>query len=94
MDAGGELITGVALTNLVFETAYWPGRLIITIGIVMFAFATIIGWEYYGKKRLNIYFIQGKGKALQATAKALDGIRKKPAGNFLFTGSFTAGVPI
>ena len=50
----GQPLTGVALTNTIFETALGPvGRLIITLGIAMFAFATIIGWEYYGEKALE-----------------------------------------
>ena len=50
----GQILTGVALTNRIFESALGPtGRMIITFGIVMFAFATLIGWEYYGEKALE-----------------------------------------
>lgn len=64
VDLNGELITGVALTNLVFETALGPaGRIIVTAGIAMFAFATIIGWEYYGEKALE-YIIREKSGRL------------------------------
>ncbi len=70
VDAKGELITGVALTNLVFETALGPaGRLIITIGIVMFAFATIIGWEYYGEKALEYLLYTREGKSTSRYGK-------------------------
>lgn len=62
VDASGELVTGVALTNLVFETALGPvGRMVITFGIAMFAFATIIGWEYYGERALE-YLCAGRGR--------------------------------
>lgn len=50
----GGILDGVALTNKVFELALGPaGRLMITVGITLFAFATIIGWEYYGEKALE-----------------------------------------
>ena len=53
-DLQGQFLSGVALTNKVFESALGPaGRFIISGGITMFAFATIIGWEYYGEMALN-----------------------------------------
>lgn len=50
-DASGELVTGSALTIAAFSTTFgaWGGYLV-CIGIVLFAFATIIGWEYQGEK--------------------------------------------
>lgn len=50
-DAGGNLVTGSALTIAAFATTFgdWGGYLV-CIGIVLFAFATIIGWEYQGEK--------------------------------------------
>lgn len=43
--------TGTALTIKAFETALGPlGGYVIAISIALFAFATIIGWEYYGEK--------------------------------------------
>lgn len=50
-DAAGVPITGSALTIAAFTTTFgvWGGRLV-SIGIVLFAFATIIGWEYQGEK--------------------------------------------
>jgi len=50
----GSLITGVELTIRAFSTVLgqWGGWLI-TIGIAMFAFATLLGWEYYGEKALE-----------------------------------------
>lgn len=50
-DASGELVTGTALTIAAFSTTFghWGGYLV-SIGIVLFAFATIIGWEYQGEK--------------------------------------------
>lgn len=56
---------GVALTMAAFATYLGPiGNYIISIGIVLFAFSTIIGWEYNGEKAFeylcpNRYAIYG-----------------------------------
>jgi AGCS family alanine or glycine:cation symporter len=45
------LIKGAALTILAFETVLGKsGSYLVCIGIVLFAFATILGWEYQGEK--------------------------------------------
>lgn len=50
-DASGELITGAALTIKAFETVLGKfGASLVCIGITLFAFSTIIGWEYHGEK--------------------------------------------
>ncbi len=58
-DAGGELLTGTALTVAAFATTFgdW-GAVLVSIGIVLFAFATIIGWAYQGEKAFE--FLVGK----------------------------------
>ncbi len=49
--ADGELLTGTALTIAAFETTFGRnGGVLVTVGIVLFAFATIIGWAYQGEK--------------------------------------------
>ena len=54
VDSHGKLITGAALTMKAFEKALGPaGEICVGLGIVMFAFSTIIGWEYYGEKALE-----------------------------------------
>lgn len=46
-----ELNTGAALTLLAFSGALGsPGRILISISITLFAFSTILGWEYHGEK--------------------------------------------
>ena len=43
--------TLVASALIAFASALGPlGRYLVSIGIVLFAFSTIIGWEYYGEK--------------------------------------------
>lgn len=54
LDAAGEPITGAALTISAFQGALGPiGSLLVTVGIMLFAFSTILGWEYYGEKSLE-----------------------------------------
>lgn len=51
VDASGELITGSALTILAFSTVLGKfGGILVSVGIALFAFSTIIGWEYHGEK--------------------------------------------
>lgn len=50
----GELLTGVDLTIEAFRGALGPaGSYLVAIGIMLFAFSTILGWEYYGEKSLE-----------------------------------------
>lgn len=52
--ADGKIVDGINLTMLAFESALGPvGRYVISIGIVLFAFSTILGWEYYGERSLE-----------------------------------------
>lgn len=55
-----QYVNGTNLTKLAFESALGqPGQYIVTIGIILFAFATILGWEYYGEKALE-YLVQSR----------------------------------
>jgi AGCS family alanine or glycine:cation symporter len=46
-----ELLTGSALTIAAFRTALGDvGGWLVCIGIALFAFSTILGWEYHGEK--------------------------------------------
>ena len=52
--ADGKLLDGAKLTISAFNAALGPaGGTIVTIGIALFAFSTILGWEYYGEKSLE-----------------------------------------
>lgn len=54
VDSAGKIVTGSDLTIAAFQTALGSaGGYIITIGIALFAFSTILGWEYYGEKSLE-----------------------------------------
>jgi AGCS family alanine or glycine:cation symporter len=49
--------TGAALTTEAFNSAIPGGGYIVSIGILLFAFSTILGWAYYGEKCIE--FIAG-----------------------------------
>ncbi|MEE4135249.1 MAG: sodium:alanine symporter family protein [Desulforhopalus sp.] len=49
-------MTGAALTTHAFESAMTGGGYIVTIGIILFAYSTILGWCYYGEKSMEYLF--------------------------------------
>ena len=52
--ATGEVFTGASLTIGAFGSGLGNiGSFIVTIGLILFAFSTILGWEYYGEKGLG-----------------------------------------
>ena len=56
-DASGAPVNGTALTALAFETVLGPfGALLVNLGIVLFAFSTILGWEFYGERAFAYLF--------------------------------------
>ena len=50
----GKLVSGAQLTILSFSTVFgeWA-KVIVSISLALFAFSTILGWEYYGEKSLE-----------------------------------------
>ena len=54
-------LNGAALTNAAFKDAFPAfGGYMLMIGLVLFAFTTILGWNYYGE-RCMIYLVGTKG---------------------------------
>lgn len=49
-------LTGVELTSAAFDTTIPGGHYIVTISLALFAFSTIIGWEYYGERCFEYLF--------------------------------------
>jgi AGCS family alanine or glycine:cation symporter len=47
---------GAALTNAVFADLPIVGPIVLTVGLLTFVFATIIGWSYYGEKAVEYLF--------------------------------------
>ena len=61
LDSGAE---GAALTILAFRTVLGPlGGVFVSVAVVLFAFSTILGWEYQGEKAFE-YLSRGRGMAL------------------------------
>jgi AGCS family alanine or glycine:cation symporter len=57
VDENGELIKGAALTISAFKSTLGPiGAYMVCIGIALFAFSTILGWEYHGEKAFEYLF--------------------------------------
>lgn len=54
VDASGEFVSGAPLTTLAFSTQLGKfGEVLVTLGILLFASSTILGWSYYGEKALE-----------------------------------------
>lgn len=52
--ADGGRLMGASLTLAAFEASLGPvGSWVVTGGLVLFAFSTILGWEYYGERSLE-----------------------------------------
>ena len=60
---------GAALTKAAFDKLPYVGPLILSIGIVTFAFSTILGWSYYGERAIE--YLAGRS---QKARKILIGI--------------------
>ena len=48
--------TGAELTTMAFQSAIPGGAMIVTLGIIIFAYSTILGWCYYGEKSMEFLF--------------------------------------
>ncbi len=48
--------TGAELTTLAFAAGMPGGAHVVTIGIILFAYSTILGWCYYGEKSIEYLF--------------------------------------
>ena len=59
-DAHMTTLNGAAMTAYAFSQGLWIpmiGQYIVYIGLIFFAFTTIIGWNYYGER--CIYYLKG-----------------------------------
>ena len=56
----GKIVSGAPLTILAFSTVYGEGaKYIVSIALALFAYSTILGWEYYGEKSLE-YLVKAR----------------------------------
>ena len=53
-----------AMSSAAFEQAFTGGQYIVTVGLMLFAFATIIAWYYYSEKCVE-YLFKGKRIAIR-----------------------------
>lgn len=53
---GGKLLTGASMTVAAFESVFPWGGYVVTVGLVLFAFTTLLGWAYYGEKCCEYLF--------------------------------------
>ncbi|GHH97607.1 alanine/glycine:cation symporter family protein [Neobacillus kokaensis] len=51
-----DKLTGAALTTETFNKLLPGGGWIVTIGIILFAYSTVLGWAYYGEKCFEYLF--------------------------------------
>lgn len=49
-DASGKILNGASMTLAAFASVFSFGGYIVTIGLLLFAFTTLLGWAYYGEK--------------------------------------------
>ncbi len=81
LGADGKPLTGVELTMAAFSTHLGDvGHYIVSIGIMLFAYSTILGWEYNGEKAWEYLFGTHKYNIIYRTVFSL----------VVFVGSTTA----
>lgn len=49
-DANGAMINGASMAIQAFSASLVGGKYIVTIGLILFAYTTVIAWAYYGEK--------------------------------------------
>lgn len=57
----GAISDGGILTTLAFDQIPVVGPVILVVGIISFAFSTVLGWSYYGERCLE-YLVGSKGQ--------------------------------
>lgn len=51
-----EGLTGTSLTTAAFNSVIPFGGIVVAIGLLLFAFSTILGWSFYGEKAMEYLF--------------------------------------
>lgn len=54
--ADGTTLSGVGLTNHIFDSSIPHFSIVLTIAVVLFAFSTMISWSYYGMQSWTFLF--------------------------------------
>jgi AGCS family alanine or glycine:cation symporter len=50
MDVWPSGVSGASLTSMAFANAFPGGQYVVTIGLCLFAYTTMIGWSFYGER--------------------------------------------
>lgn len=56
MTPDGRVLNGASMTVAAFNSVFPWGGYIVTIGLILFAFTTLLGWAYYGEKCIEYIF--------------------------------------
>lgn len=56
VDETGRALNGASMTLAAFNSVVPWGGYVVTIGLILFAFTTLIGWAYYGEKCVEYLF--------------------------------------
>ncbi|MGQ3675779.1 alanine/glycine:cation symporter family protein [Xanthobacter sp. TB0139] len=56
----GAGFTGAALSSQAFASGFEGGDMIVSLGLIIFAFTTILGWSYYGERAVE-YLVGRRG---------------------------------
>lgn len=54
--AGEEVVSGAALTSNAFASIIPYGDKFVAVGIMLFAFSTVLGWSFYGERAIGYLF--------------------------------------
>jgi AGCS family alanine or glycine:cation symporter len=60
MDVIPSGVNGASLTSMAFANAFPGGDIVVTIGLCVFAFTTMIGWSFYGE-RCVVFLVGTRG---------------------------------
>lgn len=60
MDVIPSGVSGASLTSMAFGNAFPGGEYIVTLGLCLFAFTTMIGWSFYGE-RCVVFLVGTRG---------------------------------
>ncbi|MCE5293281.1 MAG: sodium:alanine symporter family protein [Chlamydiales bacterium] len=55
-DASGQVLNGASLVISAFSQAIAGGKYVVIVGLILFAYTTVISWAYYGEKCFEYLF--------------------------------------
>lgn len=59
VDESGNVLNGAPMAIQAFNSTITGGNYIVSIGLILFAFSTVIAWAYYGEKCFEYLFGEG-----------------------------------